>query len=106
MEPISPQQASERLGAGWQPFVLDVRTSEESARSRLTFTDLLCPYDALDRVANQLPDTREILVYCARGQRSAYACQWLEAQGFRGLYNLEGGLHEWTAQIGTSLSSD
>ncbi len=106
MEQISPQLASERLVAGWQPFVLDVRTSAESADVRLTFTDMLCPHNALERIVSLLPEDREILVYCARGQRSAYACQWLEAQGFDGLYNLEGGLHEWAVQVGVSMSNE
>ena len=103
MEQITPQHAAERLAGGWTPFVLDVRTQDESAAASLDFTDILCPHDALHRVKDLIPKDREILVYCARGGRSTYACQWLEALGFTGLYNLDGGIRGWADQVDPSL---
>ena len=103
MQQVSPQQVSERLAGGWSPFVLDVRSEAESAAASLAFTDMLCPHTALENVKEHLPTDRDILVYCAMGGRSAMACQWLEAHGFKGLHNLDGGMRAWAAEIDPSL---
>jgi rhodanese-related sulfurtransferase len=103
MEEISPQQVSERLAEGWKPFVLDVRSEAESAAANLAFTDMLCPHNALENMKEDIPTDRDILVYCAMGGRSAMACYWLEAHGFKGLHNLDGGIRAWAAQIEPTL---
>ena len=103
MKQINPADAAQRLNDGWAPYVLDVRNETEAAIASLEGTDLLCPHDALDRVVDQLPKDREILVYCRSGGRSAFACAWLEAQGFASTYNLDGGINEWARSVDSSL---
>ena len=103
MKQINPGEVAQRLSDGWAPFVLDVRNETEAAIASLEQTDLLCPHDALERVVKQLPTDREILVYCRSGGRSAYACAWLEAQGFESTYNLDGGINEWARSVDSSL---
>jgi rhodanese-related sulfurtransferase len=34
---------------------------------------------------------------CAKGQRSAVACEFAAAAGFSDLYNVEGGTDDWVA---------
>jgi len=41
-------------------------------------------------------DGRKTLVYCAGGERSAAACEFLSRQGYENLYNLAGGFHAWS----------
>jgi rhodanese-related sulfurtransferase len=38
-------------------------------------------------------------VYCRSGVRSAKACQMMGSQGFEKLYNLDGGILEWTGNV-------
>jgi adenylyltransferase/sulfurtransferase len=104
MEQLKPNEVDARIQAGWKPFVLDVRNETESAIARLENTDMLCAHDALDGVVDSLPRDQEILVYCRSGGRSAYACAWLEAQGFKATFNLDGGINEWARSVDSSLT--
>jgi adenylyltransferase/sulfurtransferase len=101
--PISVSETAQKLENGWSPYVLDVRTLAESDFVTLSFTDRLCPYDALQPIIDEIPRDRDILVYCKVGGRSAIACQLLSAQGFGPLYNLEGGITAWAREIDTDL---
>ena len=103
MKQISPSETAQRLNDGWTPFVLDVRNETEAAIASLDQTDLLCPHDALERIVDQVPKDRDVLVYCRSGGRSAFACAWLEAQGFASTYNLDGGINEWSRSVDSSL---
>ena len=38
-------------------------------------------------------------MYCATGARSADAAAYLASAGFRRVYNLTGGLAEWTGEL-------
>ncbi len=47
------------------------------------------------RVVKDIPKDRAIVVTCLSGHRSAITAQWLIAQGYRRVYNLQGGLLAW-----------
>lgn len=42
-----------------------------------------------------LQPTRPVLVYCAKGSRSALACLTLQQLGYREVVNLDGGFEAW-----------
>ena len=44
----------------------------------------------------------KILIYCKAGVRSLHACQIMESMGFENLFNLEGGMTEWTQNSASS----
>jgi rhodanese-related sulfurtransferase len=46
---------------------------------------------------NELPRDREILVYCAVGQRAYYATRALRLNGFNA-QNISGGMRSYNAQ--------
>ncbi|CAN1208678.1 Rhodanese [Tumidithrix helvetica PCC 7403] len=48
-----------------------------------------------DRILKEIPKDREIAVTCLSGHRSTAAAQWLVAQGYQQVYNLQGGLLAW-----------
>lgn len=48
-----------------------------------------------DRILREVPKDQAIAVTCASGHRSAAASEWLVAQGYRQVYNLQGGLMAW-----------
>ena len=103
MEQMTPAHVAERFSEGWAPFILDVRNETEAAISTLPRTDLLCPYDQLESVLDQLPRQGDLLIYCRSGGRSAIACAWLDARGFEATINLDGGINEWARQVDPSL---
>jgi len=42
---------------------------------------------------------KEIFVYCHSGARSYNACKILEQLGFKTVYNLIGGISEWSGKV-------
>jgi sulfur-carrier protein adenylyltransferase/sulfurtransferase len=46
-----------------------------------------------------LDTTREIVVYCKVGARSAYAARMLEQAGVRRVSNLAGGIARWSDDV-------
>lgn len=77
-------------------LVLDVRTAKEFAVKRLPAAKLL-PIEELEwRYKQEVPEgINKVLVYCAGGERSRLACDFLSRQGYVNLYNLVEGLQRW-----------
>ncbi|QIZ70706.1 rhodanese-like domain-containing protein [Oxynema aestuarii] len=48
-----------------------------------------------DRILQELPKDRAIVVTCMSGARSAALGHWLVAQGYQKVYNLQGGCMGW-----------
>jgi rhodanese-related sulfurtransferase len=48
-----------------------------------------------DRILKDIPKDQAIAITCLSGHRSAIAAQWLMTQGYRQVYNLQGGLMAW-----------
>ena len=46
----------------------------------------------------KLDKNKNYYVYCHSGVRSVQACQIMNSFGFENLYNLLGGISEWTGQ--------
>lgn len=77
-------------------IVIDVRTAKEFAARHIPGAKLV-PFEELDRrYASDVPPTVErLLLYCASGERSRMACDFLSGKGYANLYNLENGLQAW-----------
>jgi rhodanese-related sulfurtransferase len=75
--------------AGEQPFLLDVRTSQEFAAGHLPDA-VNIPVDELRCRQGELPRDREIAVYCQVGQRGYLATRMLRQAGFDAV-NVGGG---------------
>jgi adenylyltransferase/sulfurtransferase len=99
---IRPTELKTRLDAGEDLFVLDVRMDWELAISHLDFAKQIV-LDELPERMTEIPQDRPVVVICRSGGRSMQACQFLEAQGWPDLYNLEGGILEWARQVDPSL---
>ncbi|MBN9688912.1 MAG: rhodanese-like domain-containing protein [Verrucomicrobia bacterium] len=86
----------EQLLSGTNVVILDVRTSAEYAEGHLT-NSVLLDYRSPDFAAQvaKLDKSKQYLVHCAGGGRSARACTKMESLGFTNLVNLEGGYGAW-----------
>lgn len=92
---ISSAEAKELLASDPAPFVLDVRTPQETS-SGIAVGAALIPMDEVEGRKDEIPnDGRPILVYCAAGARSAAVCELLTREGYRNALNLEGGFGTW-----------
>ncbi|MCC7211989.1 MAG: rhodanese-like domain-containing protein [Candidatus Brocadia sp.] len=94
---ISPGQAREIIEKAKDGFILDVRTQDEYNEFHLKGANLI-PIQELEKNINKIPKDKIVVVYCARGKRSAKACEILKDKGLKELYNVEGGVNQWKAE--------
>jgi rhodanese-related sulfurtransferase len=74
--------------------ILDVRTQSEYDAGHIQNATLI-PISELGGRLGELDKNKEILVYCASGDRSATASQTLVDNGFSKVYNMLGGITAW-----------
>ncbi len=91
---ISVQQAKEMIDKG-DVFILDVRTQEEYNAGHIRNSTLI-PVQDLSKRLNEVPRDRDTIVYCKTGGRSTAASEILANSGFIRIYNMKGGITEWT----------
>jgi len=86
-----------KLVEAGQGTILDVRTMGEVAQGHLpnAFAADIYQRDFVEKI-NQLPKDKEVYVYCAVGARSSQAAQVLISNGFKNVYNLNGGIIAWS----------
>ncbi len=101
---ITPQALKERLDAGEDLFVIDVRMPWEQEITRVDFSNDIVLDDLPERLAD-IPKDKTVVVMCRSGARSARACQFLESEGWDSdkLLNLEGGILRWAEDVDPSL---
>lgn len=77
-------------------IVLDVRTPAEYAQGHLQQSRLLnFRSNEFAAQLNGLDKSKTYLIYCRSGGRSGQALQLMEQQGFKSVYNMDGGFNEW-----------
>lgn len=94
---IGPVEFREKLDKGEKPFLLDVRTPEEFDAMRLGIGETMIPIGDLRRRLNDLPSDkeREIVCWCKISLRGYEAAIILEANGWKNVKVLEGGVMAW-----------
>lgn len=97
---ITPEQLAQRLEAGEDILILDVREPHEWGISNLSHlgAQLIPMGDVLERMG-ELDTAREIVVQCRTGARSANVVRLLKQHGYSRLYNLEGGINRWAREV-------
>lgn len=77
--------------------LLDVRTSDEFNQGHIAGAfqaDWNNPEQFKERVAS-LDKRQPLYVYCLAGSRSSAAQKWLVKEGFKTVFNLQGGINAW-----------
>jgi rhodanese-related sulfurtransferase len=92
---VTAKEAAELIETT-KPLILDVRTSMEFNQGHLNDAVLL-PVQELQSRINELAafKDRDILIYCATGNRSTVASKILTDHDFKQLYNLRRGIVDW-----------
>ncbi len=94
---MTPEELKRRLDTGEDIFVLDVREPHEYQISNLG--GYLIPLNDLPKRVSELDSSREIVVHCKMGGRSAKAADFLRQAGFSKVHNLAGGINAWAEKI-------
>ncbi len=94
---IGAKELKEKLDQGDKPYLLDVRTPGEFDMMRLGIGETLIPIGELQHRLNDLPadKEREIVCYCKISLRGYEAAVLLEAEGWKNVRVLEGGVMAW-----------
>ncbi len=92
---ISPKEANLMI-AGEKPLLLDVRTPNEFYDGHIAGATLI-PVQQLAERIDELENVKDkpVLVYCRSGNRSIPASQILIRNGFKKVYNMNGGILGW-----------
>ena len=91
---ITPSELKSLQGQG--VTLVDVREPVEHAEAHLSGATLI-PLGEIERRAGEIDRTQPVVVMCRSGKRGGQAVAKLEAMGFTGLRNLEGGILAWQA---------
>jgi adenylyltransferase/sulfurtransferase len=94
---IQAEELKQRLDAGENLFLLDVREEHEFEISNIG--GHLIPLGELPERVQELDATRDIIALCKMGTRSAKAVQFLNNAGFSHVRSLTGGIHAWSDRV-------
>jgi rhodanese-related sulfurtransferase/rubrerythrin len=96
---MSPQEVRDFMNARPRDSFqfLDVRQPKEYEQGHLAGALLMPVREVTTRLA-ELDREKPLLVYCHSGVRSKAACQLLLAEGFREVYNMNGGIVAWQGE--------
>jgi molybdopterin/thiamine biosynthesis adenylyltransferase/rhodanese-related sulfurtransferase len=96
---ITPRELAARLERADRSFdLIDVREPYEWAIARIDGARLV-PLGQIPKSLTSLDKTREIVVMCRSGVRSADAVRFMQAQGFSRVKNLAGGILRWSSDV-------
>jgi adenylyltransferase/sulfurtransferase len=99
---ITPKELKARLDKGDDLFILDVREPHEYQICNIG--GKLIPLGEISRRAHELDSSREIVVHCRSGKRSAEAAEFLRTAGFRKVLNLKGGILAWSDDVDPTVA--
>ena len=94
---ISVEEFKQRLDKKDDLFVLDVREPHEYQICNLN--GYLIPLNDLPKRVHELDSSKEMVVHCRSGARSAKAVEFLRQAGFTKAKNLAGGILAWSDRI-------
>jgi sulfur-carrier protein adenylyltransferase/sulfurtransferase len=103
MEEITPTELKQRLDKGDDIQIVDVREDNEVAIGRIP-NSIHIPLGQILGRMNEIDPSRETVVHCKMGGRSARAIEALQRSGYEGkLINLKGGILGWSDEVDPSV---
>ncbi len=96
IDEVDVTQARELLAADDRPLVVDVRELDEWTEGRIPGAIHIPRGNLESRIEQAAPDRAQpIFLYCAAGNRSAFAAKSLEELGYENVVSLAGGYTDW-----------
>ena len=79
-------------------IIIDVRTGSEFASGYIDGA-VNIPVDNISSINGSVDKDAVIILYCASGMRSTQAAKTLVDLGYTNVYNLDGGLINWSGEL-------
>lgn len=103
MQEITATELKQRLDAGEDVQIIDVRQPDEFAHAHIEGTKLIPLSEIMHRI-NEIDPAREAVMMCRSGVRSARAIDGLRSMGYQGeMTNLAGGILAWSRDVDPSV---
>lgn len=99
MDSITATELKAKMDAGEDIQLIDVRQPDEYAFAKIEGAKLIPLGEVISRM-NEIDPSRETVVHCKMGGRSARAIEALQQRGFTGkIANLTGGITAWSNDV-------
>ena len=99
MQEITASELKAQIDAGVDIQLIDVRQPDEYAFAKIDGAKLIPLGEIISRMG-EIDETRDTVIHCKMGGRSARAIEALERSGFKGsLRNLVGGITAWSNDV-------
>lgn len=99
IQEISATDLKRRMDAGDDIQLIDVRQPEEWAFAKIEGAKLIPMGEILSRMG-EIDESRETVLHCKAGVRSAKAAEALKQAGFKGeLKSMRGGITAWSNEV-------
>lgn len=99
MQEITPTELKQKMDAGEEVQIIDVREQDERDFSKIPNSKLIPSGNILNRM-NELDPSHPAVLHCHGGGRSSRAIEALKQAGYKGeLYNLKGGITAWSDEV-------
>lgn len=92
---VSPRAVMERQQRGEQFVLLDVRDLQEVNLGKIPGALHISRGNLETKVEAQIPRDAHVVIYCASGNRSAFAAETLEHMGYGDVASMAGGIRAW-----------
>lgn len=101
---ITPHALAAELAGDDRPLLIDCRTAQEHATSRISGA-VLMPMSEISARLEDLGEAldRRMVVHCHHGQRSLRVVAYLRTQGFTNVWSLAGGIDAWSIGVDSSV---
>jgi rhodanese-related sulfurtransferase len=87
---------TDELAEALDPYVLDVRRTEEWVEQRIAGVTLI-PMDQVQARLSEIPKDKRVWVVCAVGGRSGRVAEFLRQKGYDAV-NVAGGVNKWVEE--------
>ena len=99
---ISPEEVAERLRAGDQVPLIDVRSREEWNAVHIDGATFFTQ-ELMQEIMSEWPKDREIIFVCHHGVRSLDAASYFAGHGFQHVRSMTGGIDAWSVAVDSDL---
>jgi rhodanese-related sulfurtransferase len=99
---ILPEEVAERLRAGDQVPLIDVRSREEWDAVHIDGATFFTQ-ELMQEMMSEWPKDREIIFVCHHGVRSLDAASYFAGHGFEHVRSMTGGIDAWSVEVDPDL---
>lgn len=95
---VTPAEVSEMRRRGNNAVYLDVREPNEWNLGRIPGAQFLPRGQLESKIEELVPRDSRVVIYCARGNRSALAADTMQQMGYDNVASMSGGFQQWVME--------